>query len=67
MLNHLASNETAYNEYLAFKLYPLSEGFRNVTLMSYAHPAVLCRLCDFAYEKRMRSIQHNDEPGGVWG
>ena len=63
LLNYLAGNETAYNEYLAFKRSPLSEGFSNVTLMSYAHPAVLCRLCDFAYEQRMQSTPQQGELG----
>ena len=63
LLNHLAGNETAYNEYLAFKHRPLSEGFSNVTLMSYAHPAVLCRLCDFAYEQRMQPTSQQGELG----
>jgi Glycosyltransferase family 10 (fucosyltransferase) C-term len=63
LLNYLAGNETAYNEYLAFKHSPLSEGFSNVTLMSYAHPAVLCRLCDFAYEQRMQSTAQQGDLG----
>jgi Glycosyltransferase family 10 (fucosyltransferase) C-term len=48
LLNRLSKNEEEYDEYMSFKQQPLSEAFRNITMMSYAHPTVLCRLCDFA-------------------
>jgi Glycosyltransferase family 10 (fucosyltransferase) C-term len=48
LLNRLSQNEEEYNKHMSFKQEPLTEAFLNVTSMSYGHPSVLCRLCDFA-------------------
>jgi len=47
-LTFLASNEEEYNKYFAYKSQPLSKDFENMALMSYVHPNVVCRLCDYA-------------------
>ena len=55
LLNRLASSEEDYSQFFAFKSQPLSPSFVNMTLLSYVHPNVLCRLCDHVVESR-RSI-----------
>ena len=56
LLNRLSENKEEYEKYMAFKSFPLSESFANITVMSYAHPTVLCRLCDYAAEQREKSV-----------
>ena len=56
LLNRLSGNKEEYEEYMSFKRLPLSESFANITVMSYAHPTVLCRLCDYAVEQREKSV-----------
>eukprot|EP00597_Dinobryon_sp_UTEXLB2267_P001877 CAMPEP_0170069610 /NCGR_PEP_ID=MMETSP0019_2-20121128/8219_1 /TAXON_ID=98059 /ORGANISM="Dinobryon sp., Strain UTEXLB2267" /LENGTH=273 /DNA_ID=CAMNT_0010277695 /DNA_START=275 /DNA_END=1096 /DNA_ORIENTATION=+ len=46
-LQFLANNEMEYNKYFTFKTQPLSEEFKQIALMSYTHPNVLCRLCEY--------------------
>jgi len=46
-IQFLAGNEVEYNKYFAFKAQPLSENFKQIALMSYTHPNVLCRLCEY--------------------
>jgi len=48
LLKRLAADETEYNHYLAFKKDPLPAAFEDIALLSYVHPNVLCRLCDYA-------------------
>lgn len=40
--------EKEYNTYFAFQQRPLADSFKQIALMSYTHPNVLCRLCDYA-------------------
>eukprot|EP01032_Pedospumella_encystans_P015845 gene15845-18102_t len=47
-LTFLASNQEEYNKYFAFKSQALSKDFEDMALMSYVHPNVVCRLCDYA-------------------
>ena len=73
LLNRLSNNEEEYNAYMAFKQQPLSEEFRNVTMMSYAHPTVLCRLCEFAdtfrntHTRRPRGRRGKKQGGAIQG
>ena len=46
-LSQLSLDEKEYNKFFAFKEKPLSESFKSIALMSYSHPNVLCRLCDY--------------------
>ena len=55
LLSRLSASKEEYEEYMSFKRRPLSESFANITVMSYAHPNVLCRLCDYAVEQREKS------------
>ena len=47
LLKRVATDETEYNHYLAFKKDPLPSSFEEIALLSYVHPNVLCRLCDY--------------------
>jgi hypothetical protein len=47
-MKQLAQDEVEYNKFFSFKQQPLSQGFMDISLMSYNHPNVLCRLCDAA-------------------
>ena len=47
LLNRLASNEQEYNKFFEFKKYPLASHFEEMAQMSYVHPNVLCRVCDY--------------------
>lgn len=59
LIKQINKDETAYNQYFRFKrepnkdveidekFYPLSKSFIDVTLKSYIHPNVLCRLCEY--------------------
>jgi hypothetical protein len=40
--------EQEYQAYFAFQQRPLADSFKQIALMSYTHPNVLCRLCDYA-------------------
>ena len=51
MLNILANDENRYSKYFDFKKRQISNQFLNITSMSYCHPNVLCRLCDYAISK----------------
>ena len=51
LLKRLSNDEQAYNKYMAFKQEPLPKSFEDIALMSYTHPNILCRLCDYAHEK----------------
>lgn len=46
-LTELSKDEKEYAKFFAFKDRPLSQSFKDVALMSYTHPNVLCRLCDY--------------------
>eukprot|EP01036_Dinobryon_divergens_P022220 gene22220-30461_t len=46
-LTELSQSEIEYAKFFAFKDRPLSESFKDIALMSYTHPNVLCRLCDY--------------------
>lgn len=56
-LTRLASNEAEYNKYLEFKKQPISPQFEEIALMSYTHPNVLCRLCEYALENGPQSTK----------
>ena len=57
MLQNIGRSEELYNKYFAFKKKPLPESFKRIASMSYSHPNVLCRLCDYALSaKRTRGI-----------
>ena len=47
----LSTNEAAYEAHFAFKAQPLSADFERMTLTSYVHPNVLCRLCERALDR----------------
>ena len=57
MLHRLADSESAYASYMSFKQRPLSEAFKEIALMSYTHPNVLCRLCDHALQQQQQQQQ----------
>jgi hypothetical protein len=44
----VVKDEAQYSKYLSFKQRPLSKEFQDMALMSYVHPNVLCRLCEYA-------------------
>ena len=46
-LTALSQSETEYAKFFASKDRPLSKSFKDIALMSYTHPNVLCRLCDY--------------------
>ena len=50
ILSRLASNEAEYNKYLDFKKEPISPQFEQIAQMSYTHPNVLCRMCEYALQ-----------------
>lgn len=52
MIKKYESNEEEYNKFFAYKKEPLSQDFKEITLMSYNHPNVLCRLCDHVLEEQ---------------
>lgn len=58
LLLSLSSDETKYNKYFEFKARPLTSKFQEMALMSYVHPNVLCRLCEYA------SVRKNSTRGG---
>jgi hypothetical protein len=52
LLKQLSENDKKYNEFFNFKKRPLSDEFQEIALMSYTHPNVLCRICDYAVEAK---------------
>ena len=48
LLKQLASDESSYQRFFAFKDRPLRPGFTSMAEDSYCHPNVLCRLCEYA-------------------
>jgi hypothetical protein len=56
LLITLIKNKKKYDTFFEFKNQPLSQAFMNITKMSYTHPNVLCRLCDYVVEQRNRMI-----------
>ena len=62
LLLQLTNNEIEYNKYFAYQSQPLSLAFQNITLLSYAHPNVLCRLCDHAVQNRRQLQQQQQTP-----
>lgn len=54
LLKKIAADEREYNQYLAFKKDPLPTSFEEIALLSYVHPNVLCRLCDYAVSTTMK-------------
>lgn len=65
LLKSLSDNEEEYLKYMSFKQIPLSESFKNITIMSYAHPNVLCRLCEYAADNREGSKRQRETVGTV--
>ena len=55
----LIANENEYNKYFQFKNNKLSDNFARVTLRSYTHPNVLCRLCDLVINNRSNNNNNN--------
>lgn len=53
-LENLKANEAEYNKYFDFKKRPMSSHFQEIALMSYTHPNVLCRMCEYALERRQK-------------
>lgn len=47
LINKIAKDEVLYNSYFQFKSRPMSSEFEHMALMSYIHPNVLCRLCNY--------------------
>ena len=47
LIVQLSQDERAYNKYFEFKQRPMSKDFESIALMSYIHPNVLCRLCNY--------------------
>ena len=56
LLKRLSSNEEEYDRYFAFKNKPLPKSFEDIALMSYTHPNILCRLCNYALEKKQQVV-----------
>ena len=52
LLTRLSGDDEAYERYFAYKQGPLSEAFKDMALLSYTHPNVLCRICDYAAENK---------------
>ena len=52
LLTRIGADDEAYGRYFAFKNRALSDDFQQIALMSYTHPNVLCRICDYAAENR---------------
>ena len=46
----LPEHENKYNQFFEFKKRPLDINFEKVALMSYTHPNVLCRLCEYTLD-----------------
>ena len=48
LLLNLGKDEQSYNKHFSFKQKPFSKEFEEMTLKSYVHPNVLCRICSYA-------------------
>ena len=51
MLQNIEANATMYNKYLAYKKREVPKAFIDIAMMSYVHPNVACRLCDYAVSR----------------
>jgi len=56
MLKDIAKSQTKYDAYFEFKKRPLSEQFQSIAAMSYVHPNVLSRICDYAHEHPRQEV-----------
>ena len=56
LINRLTNDENEYNQYFAFKNRPISKSFQQIALMSYTHPNVLCRLCEYVNKQTYQNI-----------
>ncbi len=52
IVKELSQNEEEYNKYFAFKQRPIAQHFQDITDMSYVHPNVVKRLCDYAFKQQ---------------
>jgi hypothetical protein len=50
-IKYLLNNEKEYSNYFEFKKREMSKNFEKMALMSYTHPNVVCRLCDYYYQR----------------
>ena len=55
LLTKLSNDETEYNKYFEFKKRPLTDSFKRIGRMSFTHPNVLCRYCEYALKEKMKS------------
>jgi hypothetical protein len=56
MIKSLGNDEEKYNAYMKYKQEPLPESFKRITLQSYTHPNVICRLCEYAQKQKNKTI-----------
>ena len=52
LLKQIGSNQKLYDAYFQFKDKPLSPSFKAIGEMSYTHPNVLKRICDYALNRK---------------
>jgi hypothetical protein len=52
LMKKLVNDENEYNKYFQFKSRPVAAHFQTITEMSYVHPNVVKRLCDYAFQQR---------------
>jgi hypothetical protein len=57
-LKDLSQDESRYNHFMDFKQRPISTEFENIALQSYTHPNVLCRLCNYAWNKKRNQTEN---------
>lgn len=46
----IGKDEKLFNSYFDFKQKPLAQSFRAIGEMSYTHPNVVRRICDYAFQ-----------------
>jgi alpha-1,3-fucosyltransferase 10 len=54
LLIKLTKDENAYNTYFEWKSKPLPKEFHEIGEMSYCHPNVVRRICDYAFEQQKK-------------
>jgi hypothetical protein len=59
LLKSIGQDEKKYQQYLSFKQHPISPHFQEIVDMSYVHPNVVVRLCDYAQQRNNQTIVAN--------
>jgi hypothetical protein len=55
LMKKISSNEQQYNSYFSFKQRPITSSFYEIGNMSYVHPNVVKRICDFSFDYKKKS------------